>query len=179
MSPGQRLAQAGLPASEESVRLAPGSNVDAQLTLVGKKAAFRRTSKQPGHSDVQSEGKIRRPHRQPPGRADLGWAPSWLRAPAQEEAGADLGPLLPAPGLTCPSADDDGTDHQASWDQPWPRLQSSPTPTTDSRSQQPGVRGHRVHFTCLGGYGTGPAPAWMPASRPFLHVQKGCMASTT
>ena len=40
MSPGQRLAQAGLPESEESVRLAPGSNVDAQLTLVGKKAAF-------------------------------------------------------------------------------------------------------------------------------------------
>lgn len=82
MSPGQRLVEAGLPESEESVRLAPGSNVDAQLTLVGKKAAFRCTSKQPGRSDVQSEGKIRRPHRQPPGHADLGWAPSLLRAPA-------------------------------------------------------------------------------------------------
>lgn len=53
-----------------------------------------------------------------------------------------LGPLLPAPGLTCPSADGDGTDDQASWDQPGLRLQSSPTPTTDSRSQQPGVSGH-------------------------------------
>ena len=59
--PGQRLAGAGPPVGEDSVRLAPGSSVDAQLTLAGKKAASRCTPKQPGRSDTQSEGKIGRP----------------------------------------------------------------------------------------------------------------------
>lgn len=100
--PGQRLAEAGPPDGEESVRLAPGSSVDAQLTLVGKKAASRCTPKQPGRSDIQSESKIGRPTGSPQ-RVPIrpGLQPGLGSDPATcPSRGVDIGPLLPAPGLT-------------------------------------------------------------------------------
>lgn len=98
-SPGQRLAEAGLPDSEESLRLAPGSSVDAQLTLVGKKAASKCTSEQPGRSDVQ-EVRVRSgdPTGSPQRRADPGLGSVRPRAPARKVGGGGPWSLLPAPG---------------------------------------------------------------------------------